>query len=212
MQKISLAILCTGLFLSACNNSTNKNHTGDSSATKTDSTDFEKTSLGGLVKGTFTEADSLADLPVKGYTIKRLSGKDKYGSYTKIEYKNTLQLVNEAREEAKKTMQSEYELNSNLDMYRDFDQGGEITMNIGRITLSSADLKYFEIIIKDTSDSKELFRGGFDSNIPETPISNDVWRNIGIKSVTVKIRPPFYVYVSDHLDDVLFKFLVTPKK
>ncbi|HWB25449.1 MAG TPA: hypothetical protein VG738_08205 [Chitinophagaceae bacterium] len=206
MQK-TILFLSIGLLFLACTNSANKNQPVADSSSSTTKMPVDPY----LQKGTFTEADSLADLQVKGYTIKRLSGKEEYGGYTKVEYKNTLQLLNNARSKAKRTMQADDDLNSDLDMYRDFDQGGEVRLDIGRISIDAANMDNFEIIIKDTADSKELFRGGFNSRIAETPNGDDLWWNLGLKSVTTKIRPPFYVYVADKLNDSPFKFLVTVK-
>ncbi|PHR49845.1 MAG: hypothetical protein COA32_01540 [Fluviicola sp.] len=155
--------------------------------------------------------DSIEDSQIKRYSVEKISGKHKYGGATKIQYKSLFQLLSEIEKKAKKEMWTYEEKKSKIDAYKSFYKGGEIRLDIERTTLGAANTKYFSIIIKDL-DENELYRKDLDSNIPETPKSNDYWWNISIEGIDKRIRAPFYVYVVDKLEDAPFKFEVTPVK
>lgn len=194
--------------LTACNE--NKSKTTEKEAPKVAGATKEAEPA----KEAYTAADSTADASVKGYTVKLVEGKHKYsGGYTRIKYSNTLQTLDEARANAKKKMTADDELASDLQSIREIGLGGTLRLDIGRGTIGAANTKWFTIVIKDMND-KELFRKQLDNDIPETPssgMSGGNWWNIDILGIDKKIRPPFYVYVADQLQDAPFKFLVSPK-
>ena len=158
-----------------------------------------------------TKQDSIEDAQIKSYSIRKISGKHKYGGVTKIEYKSLSQILSETEKKAKKEMWTSEDLQSKLESYKSIYIGGQIRLDIERITIGSANTEYFSIIIKDI-DENELYRVDLDSDIPETPNSNDYWWNISIKGIDKRIRAPFYVYIVDKLEDAPFKFEVSPIK
>ena len=158
-----------------------------------------------------TKQDSIEDSQIKSYAVKRISGKHKYGGVTKIEYTSLSQILSETEKKAEKEMWTKEDKQSKIEAYKTLYKGGQIRLDIERTTIGAANTKYFSIIIKDLSEN-ELYRIDLDSEIPETPNSNDYWWNISIKGIEMRIRAPFYVYVVDRLEDAPFKFEVTPLK
>jgi hypothetical protein len=155
--------------------------------------------------------DSIEDAQIKSYSIRKISGKHKYGGTTKIEYKSLSQILSETEKKAKKEMWTSEDLQSKLEAYKSLYIGGQIRLDIERTTIGAANTEYFSIIIKDLAEN-ELYRVDLDSDIPETPISNDYWWNISIVGIDKRIRAPFYVYIVDRLQDAPFKFEVSPIK
>ena len=155
--------------------------------------------------------DSIEDSQIKSYSIRRISGKHKYGGVTKIEYKSLSQILSETEKEAKKEMWTSEDLQSKIEGYKSLYKGGQIRLDIERRTIGAANTEYFSIIIKDLAEN-ELYRVDLDSDIPETPNSNDYWWNISIEGIDKRIRAPFYVYIVDKLGDAPFKFEVSPIK
>jgi hypothetical protein len=155
--------------------------------------------------------DSIEDAQIKSYSIRKISGKHKYGGVTKIEYKSLSQILSETEKKAKKEMWTSEDLQSKLEAYKSLYIGGQIRLDIERTTIGAANTEYFSIIIKDL-DENELYRVDLDSDIPETPNSNDYWWNISIEGIDKRIRAPFYVYIVDKLEDAPFKFEVSPIK
>jgi hypothetical protein len=155
--------------------------------------------------------DSIDAKQIKGYSVKKLAGKHKYGGITKIEYKSLSQILSELEKKSKNEMWSNEEKQSKIDAYKIICKGGEIRLDIERTTIGAANTEYFSIIIKDI-DEKEICRFDLDSDTPETPILNDYWWNISIQPIDKRIKTPFYIYVVDRLEDTPFKFEVTQIK
>ena len=155
--------------------------------------------------------DSIEDAQIKGYSIRKISGKHKYGGVTNIEYKSLSQILSETEKKAKKEMWTGEDLQSKLEAYKSLYIGGQIRLDIERTTIGAANTEFFSIIIKDLAEN-ELYRVDLDSDIPETPNSNDYWWNISITGIDKRIRAPFYVYIVDRLEDAPFKFEVSPIK
>ncbi len=155
--------------------------------------------------------DSIEDSQIKGYSIRRISGNHKYGGVTKIEYKSLSQILSETEKNAEKEMWTSKDKQSKIETYKSFYKGGEIRLDIERTTIGAANTEFFSIIIKDLAEN-ELYRVNLDSDIPETPNSNDYWWNISIQGIDKRIKAPFYVYIVDRLEDAPFKFEVIPIK
>ena len=105
----------------------------------------------------------------------------------------------------------EKELTSKLNSYRRYAIGGQLRIDIERATIDAANTDMFAIIINDTS-GRELYRKELDFNVPEVSLGEDNWWNIKLLSLDKKIRPPFYVYVVDRLEDKPFKFILSAIK
>ena len=152
--------------------------------------------------------DSIEQSNIKGYSIEKISGKHKYGGSTTIEYKNLSQLLQDDAKEADKEMRSEVDRNERIFYFKKNYIGGQIRLDIERITIGSANFEDFSVIIKDLNDN-ELYRYELEPDIPETPNSKDMWWNINLTNIDKKIKAPFYVYVVDDLADSPFKFKIT---
>lgn len=155
--------------------------------------------------------DSIDALQIKGYSVKKVSGKHKYGGYTKVEYQSLTQLIAETRKESEKEMWTKEKLQSTIDLYKSTCIGGQIRLDIERTTIGGANTEYFTIIIKDNAEN-ELYRETLDSDVPNPSRSNDNWWNIKSCWLDKRIKAPFYVYIVDALEDAPFKFEVTAIK
>ena len=211
-SNLLLTIAC-GAILFSCNSNNGQNASGGKTSVMTDNSSAIQDSIKNAEELEFQEArqDSVDAMQIKGYLVKKLSGKHKYSGVTKIEYKSLSQILSEIEKKAKKEMWTNEDKQSKIVAYKSFSKGGQIRLDIERTTIGAANTEYFSIIIKDI-DEKELCRFDLESRIPETPNSNDYWWNIGIQTIEKRIKAPFYVYVIDRLEDAPFKFEVTPIK
>ena len=156
--------------------------------------------------------DSIDALQIKGYSVKKISGKHKcYGDSTKIEYQSLSQILAETKKKSEKIMWTKKHFQSEIKIRKDACVGGQIILYIERITKESAKTKYFTIIIKD-SDENEIFRETLDSDFALQSLSNDNWWNISVCSLDKRIKTPFFVYVVDAIEEEAFKFEVNAIK
>lgn len=202
MKKITL-ILAIITVLVSCSNNDNYNYNYDVSkkTTEIDSTEIKK-----LIK--FKE-DSIEISKIKSYAITKISGRHKYSGKTMVSYQNFIQLTKETLSEGEKEMWSKTKIKEELSDIKS-KPGGEIRLDVTRLTIGAADLEYFTIIVKDKKE-KELFRYELEGSIPNPDINSDGWWNIGIVSLDKFIKGSFYIYVVDELSDEVHKFEVTPK-
>lgn len=201
MKKITL-ILTIITVLVSCSNNDNYNYINlVVKTTEIDSTEIKK-----LIK--FKE-DSIEISKIKSYVITKISGRHKYSGKTMVSYQNFIQLTKETLSEGEKEMWSKTKIKEELSDIKS-KPGGQIRLDVTRITIDAADLEYFTIIVKDKNE-KELFRKELDSSIPYPERSSDDWWNIGIISLDKIIKSGFYIYVVDELVDEVHKFEVTPK-
>ena len=214
MKKSTLLVtIACGTILFSCNSNTGQKASENQTSAMTDNSSAMQDSIKKADELEFQEArqDSIDALQIKGYSVKKLSGKHKYGGVTKVEYKSLSQILSELEKEAEKEMWTKEDKQSKIDAYKSISKGGQIRLDIERTTIGAANTEYFSIIIKNM-DEKELCRFDLESDIPETPNSNDYWWNISIQRIDKRIKAPFYVYVIDKLEDAPFKFEVTPIK
>ena len=214
MKKSTLLVLIAcGTILFSCNSNNGQKGKENQASGIADPSSAMQDSIKKADELEFQQArqDSIDAKQIKGYSVKKLAGKHKYGGITKIEYKSLSQILSELEKEAEKEMWTKEENQSKIDAYKSISKGGQIRLDIERTTIGAANTEYFSIIIKDI-DEKELCRFDLDSDIPETPNSNDYWWNISIQQIDKRIKAPFYVYVVDRLEDAPFKFEVTPIK
>lgn len=157
------------------------------------------------------QQDSIDALQIKGYGVKKISGKHKYGGSTKIEYQSLQQLIAETKKKSEGEMWTKEQFQSTIAALKSVSIGGQIRLDIERTTIGSANTEFFTIVIKDSSEN-ELFRKTLDSDTPNPSRSNDNWWNIALCTVDKKIKAPFYVYIVDALEEAPFKFEVTAIK
>lgn len=156
--------------------------------------------------------DSIEALQIKGYSVKKISGKQKYsGEKTTVIYISLSQYIKELNEDAKREMWTKAELESTIAKYKKYALGGIVELKIERSTIGAANTDMFTVIIKDSADI-ELYREELESRIPNTPNGSDNWWNVGSAFLPRRIQMPFYIYVVDKLADAPYKYEVTPIK
>lgn len=160
-----------------------------------------------VMKVSYNAEDSLKDATVKKYNVSLVEGKHKFGGTTKIEYLNTLQVMDNAKDIAKKRMWTDEKLNGLLSFIRTENYGGKIKLNIERNTIEGANTNMFSVVIKDTSGT-EIFRKKFPAEVAEVPSDTKYWWNMGEVDIDKKIRPPFDIFLIDNLQDAPFRFAI----
>ena len=213
--KTFLLTVALGTILFSCNINSGQRNSGTQAQNKT--SDNKSSELEDSIKKVNKielaeiRQDSLDAIQIKEYSVKILSGKHKYGGVTKIQYQSLTQLIADAIKDSEKEMWSKEKLQSRIDLYKRACIGGIIRLDIERTTIGSANTEYYSIIIKDIAEN-ELYRVDLESDIPETPNSNDYWWNIHREWIAKRIKAPFYVYVVEIGQDAPFKFEVTAIK
>lgn len=151
--------------------------------------------------------DSIETCHITGYSVKKISGQHKYGGVTKVQYMNLQQVLQKLKADGEKQMETPEMMKEKVMAYKSTSLGGQIQLDVERITIGAADLKQFTIIVKDVEE-KELFRKDLESSVPEYSSSNDNWWNLDLIQVGNKLPAHFFVYVIDRLEDAPFKFEV----
>ncbi len=207
--KLFLSVICGMLILSCNQNSERIEKENNSTSQKISKIDSfkqaEKLAIQQL------EQDSIEALQIRGYSVKKISGKHKYGGKTTIEYKSLMQLIAETKKQADKEMWTKNQLDVTLMSLKKLSIGGQVRLDIERTTIGSANTEFFTIIVKDSAEN-EVFRKTFDSSVPNPSSLNDNWWNIALCSINKRIKTPFYIYIVDALEDAPFKFEVTTIK
>ncbi|MEI8138122.1 MAG: hypothetical protein WCH21_12430 [Bacteroidota bacterium] len=141
-------------------------------------------------------------------TIKRLEGNNDAGGVTNVGYETFDKLIAKTTKKADSEMWTPEKKEKMLDLYQRASQGGMVYLYINRLTIGAANLKYFTVIIKDSTDSKEILRQELDDKIPNVPSGNDYWWNYSSIPIPEKIAGKFYIYIIDKLggDNNKFKF------
>ena len=91
MKKSTLLVtIACGTILFSCNSNTGKKSSEKKTSELTDNSSSIQDSIKKADELEYQEArqDSIDALQIKGYSVKKLSGKHKYGGVTKIEYKS----------------------------------------------------------------------------------------------------------------------------
>jgi len=208
MKKTKLLLLfACGIILFSCNLNTGQKSIDD---IKTEY--FRQDSIKEALATEYFRHDSIDALQIKGYSVKKISGKHNgYGEKTEIEYQSLPQILAETKKESEKEMWTKEHFQSEIKMEKFIYVGGQIILHIERTTIGSANTEFFTIIIKD-SDENEILRKTLKSDIPDPSYSNDTWRNFALCSVDKRIKTPFFVYVVDAIEEEAFKFEVNAIK
>lgn len=148
---------------------------------------------------------------INGYKILKEQGQSKYGMVN-IGYESLQDLIDETEKKASDQMWTEEKKNETLDMYRTIAPGGIITLYITGITINTANTKWYSVIVKDSTDTKEILRTKLGDDIPEVPSGQyGDWWNFGFTYVSQPVEFPFFVYVTSELasdDDKAYKFKI----
>ena len=127
-----------------------------------------------------------------GYAISHVvNGKIKYG-HVQIEYKDYDYIYRRELEKLNNRMASDSEKNK---MMSNIPAGGYIVINIERLTIDTANTRWFEFVV--TSGGSEVYRKKGKSNIANTPISNGMWGNTAIVPLNSKVSSEITLYVID---------------
>lgn len=153
--------------------------------------------------------DSIAEAQIIEYKVTRISGSNKNGETTKVVYKSCTQLIAETNEKSQREMWTQEKLQDRINYIKSSSIGGRIILSIERLSLESANTKWFTIIVKN-HDEEELFRQTLDSYVPDLEDKiDDYWWNMGTASINKKLKTPFYVYVVESGAKAPFKFEIT---
>lgn len=160
-----------------------------------------------LLSFTFSYSQSLhnakwkdgKEMEINGHNIIKISTNDKrmYGEYTNISYESIEFSIDKAKKRASNEMWTSDKLDEELRFVNRY-PGGIINLFIGRPTIGSANTEYFTMIV--LKNGIEIHREKFKEDIPQVPITNDVWWNSAAAYIKNELTPPFDVIVIDELD------------
>lgn len=116
-----------------------------------------------------------------------------------------------------KEVREKFEKEAKLQMYSpevrsekesEMPKGGKLLLLINRLTIGSADTKYFTIVIQ-TPQGQEIFREEFDSSVA-SPVHGPVtyWRNLALSYLPEPIPDNSIAYVIDRLGEKRYEYLL----
>jgi hypothetical protein len=208
MQKLFLSASLFIILLTACNSGAGDGGKKTAIAKPFDTasfiySDFSDDTLSPveaeIVRKQFRK-DSINSLELKGYSVKRVAGKDFKGAKITVGYRSLWMEMDADRERAKKRMWSKETLDLQLQTDRDLSRGGIINLETGQ-----ARLERFVIVVKDTAEKKLTSHQFGKYNKGYSKHSGDM-------SINQFLPMPFFIYIVDEGDDEAepMKFKVTP--
>ena len=142
--------------------------------------------------------------------IVRVEGKNGISGMTNLGYKSYEKIKLETIKNADSEMWTSEKKEKTLSMYEKFAFGGMIYLYLTRLTIDAANTNMFSIIIKDSTDSKEILRKEFTSKIANVPNGDNYWWNYHSVPIPAKLKGQFFIYIIDKIggDNNKFKFEV----
>lgn len=153
--------------------------------------------------------DSLKNLNIKSFRIKRIEGKDGHGDATAVAYSSLFQVMQRTKEESEREMRTPEEINSALQACKNVCPGGEINVIVTRWSKTAGGTSNFFIIVKDMAE-KEILRKTYPKNSEPLRSSKHVFINSMTLYVEKPLDAPFYVYLVDRAAKQTFKYKVSP--
>lgn len=145
---------------------------------------------------------------IYGNSVVRLEGKNDISGVLNLGYQTLNQLKNEIETIAEKEMWSKEKIEEEIALYEKLASGGMIHIFLTRLTIDAANTDNFTVIVRDSTDSKEIFRSELESSIPNTPMAGNYWWNYAVLPISTRIEGTMFVYVIDKLgrDNHRFKY------
>lgn len=146
---------------------------------------------------------------IYGNTILRHEGKNDIAGTTNVGFMTLNQVKQDIEEQADKEMWTTEKKEDKIKEAEEYMAGGKIHLYVERLTIESANLRWFTVIVRDSTDNNEIYRRDLESDVPNTPLGgSDYWWNVGIISIPEKIEGKIYIYIIDKLMSDKFKFEV----
>ena len=149
---------------------------------------------------------------IYGNKIFRHEGNNDMSGITNVGYQTFTQVRADVETRAEKDMWTPEKKQQTLTAMDMVGGGGRIYLYIERLTIGAANTDMFSVIVRDSTDTNEIFRKDLMSDIPEVPSSgSDYWWNSTVISVPKKVSGKIFIYIIDRLggDNNKFKFSVT---
>lgn len=144
-----------------------------------------------------------------GNRILRIQGNNDSSGVINAGYQSLDQVKADIRKQAEK---EKWSAEKTLNQLAGFDQspGGLIHLYVGRISRERANLRYFTVIVRDSTDLKEIFSRDLPYQIPNLPSTNGLWWNHTMIPLPQAINGKIFIYIVDALsvDGWKFKFEV----
>ncbi len=143
-------------------------------------------------------------------TILRVEGKNDIGGVTNVGYQSFDKFKAATIKKADSEMWTPEKKEKTLGLYEQFASGGMIYFYLTRLTIDAANTNMFTVIVKDSTDSKEILRKGLDSKIANVPSGDNYWWNYNSIPIKEKLQGKFFIYIIDKIggDNNKFKFEV----
>jgi hypothetical protein len=137
-----------------------------------------------------------------GHEIIKIENHDENGEYTNISFSSKKDMIDNLKSKSEKEMWVNGELEKRISDMNFVSINGSITLYVGRLTLESADTKFFTLIIK-SKEGVEIFRNEFKTEMPEPPEGDEIWWNNSAQ-VLHHIQPisyPIDIFIIDKLSE-----------
>jgi hypothetical protein len=138
---------------------------------------------------------------VYGHGTLRLEGKNDEYTVTNVGMQTLSQLILDLDKKAAAEMWKESDKNDRIKGYEQIAKGGIIWLYLGRVTIDTANLENFTVIIIDADNKIEIHRKEFESDIPSVPSSSKLglWTNAGFVNIPMDVTGDVNVHVIDRL-------------
>jgi hypothetical protein len=148
-----------------------------------------------IIAPSFSQTVHLNDtLDIEGHEIVALEGQLSYGEFNAITYHNQQEILAELKQVAKDEMWDQATLKEQLNYTTTYQKGGQLVVRVGRITIESANTKWFTVIVK--KGETEILRKQLKDKIAKVPSSgSDIWTNLTVVSIPKAVAFPIDVYL-----------------
>jgi uncharacterized protein YheU (UPF0270 family) len=148
-------------------------------------------------------------LRVFGEQYNRYSDNNTFIPITNVAYQTQDQIIEEIKEEGKKSSWSEKKLDKELNKIKQNAAGGMVVLYLRRNSQDAANTKWYTITVRD-KDEKVLFKKTLSWQVPNME-DFDQWSNTAYIDIDIPLTIPFYIYVSQlqmsNINDYKFEIL-----
>ncbi len=140
--------------------------------------------------------------------VLRLEGQNNIGGTTNVGFQSFDKVRAATIKKAESEMWTPEKKEKTLSLYERFASGGMIHLYLTRLSIDAANTNMFTLIVKDSTDNKEIFRKDLDSKIANVPNEENYWWNYTSIPIKEKLQNKFYLYIIDKIggDNNKFKF------
>lgn len=148
---------------------------------------------------------------IYGNTIFRHLGENNRSGMLNVGYEKYSQARAKIEKDADSEMWTPEKKHQVLESADKFLAGGVIHIYLTRLTIDAANAEWFTLIVKDSTDTNEIYRKELKRKTPNVPSrGTDYWWNNLVAPIPVNTSGKIYIYIIDRLgqENNKFKFEV----